>query len=220
MNPVWADPVGDVRKILSDGPTDKLRYRKAVMNQLDGVNTIFKTFERRRVTTLVTATPPVGVYVNNSLVSVSAEDLESGEFTLATAPPNGATLTATYYIQWFDDDELIGFLIQAAEWIQSNTCYAEILESLRPAAKEFAASVAYQKLAAWWSENIAEQYQLYDAPDKERWNPVTAYLSISEKKYKRALELRNDVYQNRKGMALAPISAVIRGRVRDVPPNA
>lgn len=214
-----ADAISDVRKIMSDGPTDKLRYRKAVIGQLDGTNKAFKTFEARRITVLVGAVAPVGVYVNDALAPVTSEDLESGEFILTTAPAEGDQLRATYYVQWFNDDELSQFLVSAAEFINSNDTVTAIPEPLRPAAKEYAAGVAYQKLSAKFAENLAETYQLYDAPDQKRFNPVTAYMNISKAKIELAFKLRDDYYHNRQGRALAPNSRSIRGRVKIVAPN-
>lgn len=216
----WADPVGDVRKILSDGPTDKLRYRKQVLNQVGGSNQIFKTFEMRRVTDFTqSGISPCGVFVNGSSVTVDNDDLMSGEFKLDVAPNEGDELRATYYVQWFLDSELEEFLTQAAEWIGTQDDYVDITEDLRPAAKEYAASVAYQKLAAKFAENLSETFQLSDAPDQKRFDPVSAYMKISDSKMKRAQSLRDDVYKGRKGQAGAPIFGTIRGRARDTAPN-
>jgi len=217
---MWANPVGDIRIILSDGPTDKLRYRKAVINNPDGVATTFKTFEMRRLSPLVGADGlPIGVFVNGVLAAVTAEDLPSGEFTLTTAPAEGDTITATYYVQWFLDSEITEFLIQAAQWVGQGSNFVDTTDDLQPAVKEYAASVAYQKLSSKFAEQLAETFQLVDAPDQKRFNPISEYMRISESKLKRAFQLRDDVYKNRKGRALAPISATVKGRVRDVPPN-
>lgn len=216
---VWSTAVADVRKILSDGPTDKLAYRKKVIGEQDGVNVVFKTFEARRISAFNPApTAPIGVYKNNALQTVSTEDLESGEFTLSAAPANTDTLVATYYYRWFNDNELQEFLVDASEWIGVGTDYTKIDESLRPAAKEYAVHKAYQKLIAKMSVNLAETYQLYDAPDQKRFDPIGVYAKISKEKYEMAVKLRDDVYE-RKGQAKQPLSSVIPGRVRDVAPN-
>lgn len=215
----WDTALSELRMVLSDGPTDKLRYRKMVIGQIDGSNTTFKTFEMRRVSTFVGAVAPAGVYVNNALVTTEGEDLESGEFTLAAPPNEGDSIVATYYYQWFIDAELTEFLNQSAAFINNTTDFTAIDPSFQPAAKEYAAGLAYQKLAAKFAENLAEVFQLQDAPDQKRFNPVTAYMGIAEKKFKLAFELRDDVYTGRKGQAGAPRSATIRGHVKDVAPN-
>ena len=38
----WLLPVEDLRSELSDGATDKLRYKKRVLNRVDGTNVRFK----------------------------------------------------------------------------------------------------------------------------------------------------------------------------------
>lgn len=214
-----ATAISDCRKLLSDGPTDKLRYRKQVLGFQNSSNVTFKTFEMRRITTLVGAVAPVGVYVNNTIATVSSESLATGEFVLSSAPADGAQVQATYYVQWFNDDEITQFLTSAAEWIGVADDYTAISQELRPAAKEYVAAQAYQKLVARFSENLAETYQLYDAPDQKRFDPISAYMKIAEAKMKLAFQLRDDVYKNRQGRALAPISATISGRVKDVAPN-
>ena len=216
----WTTAVSDVRVLLSDGPTDKLRYRKQIMGQIDGSNTVFKTFEARRISAFVGATKPIGVYGNNAALTVLSEDLESGEFTLSAAPVEGVSLNATYYIQWFDDTEIAQFLTTASEWIGVGDDYSSITNNLYPAAKHYAAAEAYAKLSMKFAANLAETYQLYDAPDQKRFDPVKAYADMSETFFKLAFELRDDVYKDRQGQAKAPIARTIRGRVRDVPPNS
>lgn len=216
----WSTALTDIRTELSDGATDKLRWHKQVIGQQDGSNTTFKTFESRRISALVGANgSPIGVFNNNVLVTVSSEDLESGQFVLASAPVDGDLLRATYYIQWFTDAEITQFLQTASEWITSADDWTQIDPGLWPAAKKYAAGEAYQKLVLRFAQNMSETFQLYDVPDQKRFDPVATYSKIAEGMFKLAFELRDDVYKNRKGQALAPIGRTLRGRVRDVPPN-
>ena len=215
----WVSAVDDLRKWLSDGPTDKLRYRKKVLNIQNGVNLVFKTFEFRRVTDFTTAVAPAGVYVDDVLVAGTADDPgNTGEFTLAVAPTDGQAVRATYNIQWFTDSELQEFLMSSAQWIGIDD-FLNTPDGLQPAAKEYAASLAYQKLVLRWSENMAEVYQLFDAPEERRFDPIKAYMDISKAKYELAVKLRDDVYKNRKGQALAPRTGVVVGTVQQVAPN-
>jgi hypothetical protein len=215
----WQTANTDVRTLMSDGPLDKLRWRKKLLGQIDGTNTTFKTFEARRITALVTATAPLGVYVNNAIVTVSSEDMESGELYLASAPAPGASVHASYYVQWFDDSEIVQFLVSASEWITGIDDYTSIPNNQWPCAKTYAAAAAYQKLSIKFATNLAETYQLYDAPDEKRFDPVKVYSDMATKMFKLAFELRDDTYKNRQGQALAPIFATRRGRVKDVAPN-
>jgi len=216
----WTTAIDDLRAYLSDGPKDKLYYRKKVLNPQNGSNLYFKTFEFRRVTDLSTAVAPEGVFVDDLPVVVTADDpANTGEFTLAVAPTDGQTVRATYFAQWFLDTELAEFLVNAAQWIDLPT-YVDMPSGMQPAALEYAASVAYQKLVLRMSVRLSETYQLYDAPDAERFNAVNTYMDISQKKYERALALRNDVYTGRKGQAGAPRTAVAVGYVQQIAPNA
>lgn len=216
----WSTAVTDVRKILSDGATDKLCYRKKVIGEINGTNVTFKTFEIRRISSLVTPTGPTGAFTDSGVaVPVTSEDMESGEFVVTTAPADGTSLVASYYYQWFNDDELTEFLTDASEWIGNGADFTTLGEDLRPSAKEYAAHKAYQKLISRMSVNLAETYQLYDAPDQKRFDPVAAYMKISQGKYDLALKLRNDVYTGRKGQAGAPRSGTVIGRVPNVAPN-
>lgn len=222
--PQWANPIGDVRVAISDGPTDKLAWDKKVVGPQNGKNRRFKTFEIRRVTKFVDCedNDSTGVFLNYDRVTIENEDTESGmfEFGAGEAVPNdGDSLRATYYYQWFDDSEISVFLRATANFIGVGDDFTQITSDFQPAAIEFAAGGAYQKLASKFATNYHEMFQLYDAPDEKRFNPVTAFMNIAEKKFKLAFELRDDVYSGRKGKAGAPLTGVVRGRVRDTAPN-
>ena len=219
MSTPWLTPVDDCRKTLSDGPTDKLAYRKKVIGEQDGLNDTFKTFEARRISSFITPTGPAGVFLNNVLVTVTSEDLDSGQFVVAAPlPTDGDQFVASYYYQWFLDAEIQEFLVSASNWAGFGDDYTLVPDAFRPAVKEYVAFQGYQKLVAKMSVNLAETYQLYDAPDEKRFNPVTMYMNISKQKFDLAFKLRDDVYE-RKGAAKAPRSATLVGTVRDVPPN-
>lgn len=219
MSVPWTSAVSDCRKTLSDGATDKLAYRKKVIGEQNGTNLTFKTFESRRISAFVSPTSPAGVFLDNAAATVGTEDLESGEFNLTgTAPTDGQSLVATYYYQWFIDDELTEFLKSASNWAGFGDDFTLVPDAFQPAVKEYVAFLGYQKLVAKMSVNLAETYQLYDAPDEKRFDPVAMYMKISKQKFDLAVNLRDDVY-SRKGQAKAPRSATNVGRVRDVPPN-
>ncbi len=213
----WATSTTDLRRLLSDGSTDKLKHRKRVLGQINGANTVFKTFEFRRVTDLSTATAPFGVYVDGSAVAVSSDDLSVGEFTLASAPLDGSVVEATYYNQWFNDSELDGFLLSAANWLGFASASA-IVEGLRPAAIHYAAQEAYMKLSLRWAEHLSETYRLEDAPADQTMDVVESYKDLAEFMHKKSVDLRDQFY-TRQGRNLQPISTSILGNVRDVVPK-
>ncbi len=213
----WTTAVDNLRTLLSDGPTDKLRALKQVFGQQDGVNTVFKTFEFRRVTDFSASALafPLGVYVNGVWHGSSAVTLDNpgtGFFQSASAFDDSVNLTCSYYIQWFTDSELTEFMTRSANWIGYGDNYPVIPDGLKPAALEYGAHEAYKKLSLRFAENIAETYRLQDSPDEKKMEVVKAYQDAAESAYKRALAYRDDFY-TRKGMAKAPISGVIQGRI-------
>lgn len=215
----WTSAVSDLRTELSDGPTDKLRAFKTVFGTPNGVNTIFKTFEFRRLTDFSsTATAyPLGLYLNGARLAASAvtqDDPDTGYFTAASAYDDSALLTATYYIQWFKDTELQQFLTESAQWIASTTDYTAIGDGLVPAALKYACHVAYTKLALRQSENILETYRLQSAPDDRRFDIVKAYQDAAKQYLETATQLRDDFY-TRKGQFKAPLFGSISGNIKN-----
>lgn len=213
----WTTALSDLRKLLNDGETDKLRYRKRVFGIQNGVNTTFKTFEFRRTASFVDATTPVGVFVDDVKVTVASDDHASGEFVLAVAPTDAETLRATYYIQWFEDEELNEFLQTSGQWV-GIIDVTGIPDGLQPATLRYSAGLAYQKLALRFAENMSEIYQLEDAPSDRSWNPVETYQKLAEMMFKMSTQIRDDFYE-RKGAAKAPRFGAVYGNVSDPQPN-
>jgi hypothetical protein len=218
----WGTPSLDLRTLLSDGPTDKVRYRKKVFGELNGTNKSFRTLEFRRLTNFTTAVAPLGVWLNGSLLaaaSVSVDYIESGDFNLVTAPVDGDRLEASYYIQWFTDTEISQFLRLGTNWLGLNDDYTGLLEGLRPAVLKYAASEAYQKLALRWAESIQETFLLNDATnDKTRFAIVDQYRKSAEVFRKDAEAVRDDFY-SRSGQQKQPLFASIAGAATDVQPK-
>jgi len=213
----WTTSIADLRRTLSDGAKDKLRYRKRVIGIQNGTNLVFKTFEYRRTQTLVGAVAPIGVYVDDASVAIVSDDVDSGEFTLAVAPTDAQALRATYYLQWFTDTELTEFLVVATQWLGFGTDFTSIADSFQPSALKYGACTAYRKLALFWAQNMSEIYQLQDAPLDKEFDPVKQYGDLAELMCKDAMVLRDDVY-TRQGRAKAPRFATFAGNVRDVKP--
>ena len=215
----WANPIGDLRILLSDGPTDKLRANKAVMGNQNGTNATFKTFEFRRQNNFTAASTvnPLGISINGLLVApsaVSADDPQTGFFSLAPSSVGANDLvTTTYYIQWFLDSELDFFLQQAGMWLGGTSDYTTIADGLKDAALKFAASNGYTKLSLRYAEDMASAtYRLQDDKDDKRMDIVTAYQNAAKQARKDANDSRNDFY-TRKGQPLSPISGTIVGQV-------
>jgi len=217
----WATAIADMRLKLSDNPNDKLRAYKRVFGQIDGTNTVFKTFEFRRITDFTLGAVPLGIYKNQVRLNTSdiaSDDVTTGYFTLAAAPSGSDVIEATYYVQFFYDAELDGFLRLASNWLGLGNDYTNIAEGLRPAALQYACGEAYQKLAMRFAEHLSETYRLEDAPDANRFKLVDEYKRMGEDCRKEGENLRNQFY-TRQGQSLQPLFGVNAGRVRNVEPS-
>lgn len=223
----WTTAVDDLRTKLSDGPTDKLRAFKRVLGQSDGVNSVFKTLEFRRITDFSTVdeTGPLGIYINGEKVGPIAapleyDDLATGyfKFDASAVPPNGAVIEASYYVQWFLDAEVESFLRLASNWLGLGDSYSGIAQGLRPAALFYAAAEGYQKLASRFSEHMSETYRLEDMPDVKRMEIIAAWKAAAKENLDAAMTARDDFYK-RQGQSLAPLFGMVRGSVRNVEPS-
>lgn len=217
----WSSAVQDLRKRLSDGDADKYRYRQKVFGDINGSNVFFKTFEYRRLTNFATQVAgPTGVYLNGTRIAntaVAADDLPSGEFSLVTAPADGARLEATFYLQWFIDAELTEFLNSAGQWIGVGNDFNNIEDGLQPAALEQAAGEAYQKLALRWLDDNSAVYRVQDQGDKPKII-INPYMQSSKQAKDEAIRLRKGFY-SRQDQFESPLYGNNFGAVRDPTPK-
>lgn len=218
----WDTAVDDLRKKLADNSTDKLSWRKTFFGQVDGTNTVFKTYEWRRVTDFsllaTDSSDVVGVYINNQKVMVVSDELTSGQFQLDSAPAQGVTIEATYYNQWFIDSELQTFLRSACNWMAYGDDFTGIVQGLRPAALEYACGDAYQQLALRWRQ-MGEMYRVEDLPRESIKSMITEYNDAAKSAYGNATTKRDEFYDTRQGQAMQPLSVSIPGAVWNPQPK-
>lgn len=215
----WLDPIGDLRTLLSDGPTDKLRANQKIFGTQNGTNLLFKTFEFRRVTNFADpdTLPPLGYYLNDVLQTsavVASDDPITGytTFTGLTIGPDDL-LNATFYVQWFTDAELTTFLVLASNWIGQDDQYGNTPSGLKTALLQYAMGQAYQKLALKYAESLQSTYRLEDKPDPEFLKLVSAYQDAADNYLGMAKDTRDDFY-SRKGQSLSPYSRNVIGNIR------
>lgn len=220
-----ANAILALRSLLHDGPTDKIAYQKKVIGQIDGTNTIFKTFEIRRVTNFtVTNTFPLGVYKNGVLVAsanVAQDDPASGTFQLTSAPSQTGrdVIDATYYYQWFLDSDLDGFLQNASTWLGfAGPTYNTVPDGLNAAALRFAGQEAYVALSSQYATRLSSVYKLEDAPNEDILKSVQAFKDMAGSYMKEATKLRDDFY-TRQGQSQAPLFNLALGSVVDPQPR-
>lgn len=215
--------LGDLRTILSDQPTDKYNFLQRCFGQVDGNNTRFKTFWRRRATNFAAAsgmTGTVGVFKNQTLLpatGVSMDDVESGVFVLQTAPVDGDVIEASFYNQWFDDTEIDGFLQSGSRWLTGDPDYTQTAGGLIDALLKFAAAEAYLKMSMRWRTYMSQEFKVEDAPKDSPTYSTDSFAKMAETFRKEALDSRTEFYQNRQGRALQPLFGSIPGRLRNLP---
>lgn len=195
----WTQPIIDLRTQISDGDKDKLRYRKQLIGQVDGVNKRFKTLEFRRTTDFLVPTGVLGVYldgVQTTLGDVTTDVAEVGECELLAAPANGVRVEATYYIQWFTDTELDTFLRISSNWLARGDDYTQIEQGLRPSVICYAQGEAFEKLALRWSERLSETYLMQEQITKDQFALADMYQKWGSEFKKQAHTMRKDFYSS------------------------
>jgi hypothetical protein len=217
----WSTAVSDLRTLLSDGPTDRYSSRKRCFGEINGTNQTFKTFEFRRITDFTTASAPQGVYVSGTLVPASgiqADYVSTGEFTFTTSyiPVDGQLVEASYYSQWFLDNELQTFLATASNWLISNSDWTVIAPGLWPCALKYAAAEAYLKMSIRWRTFLSEMYRVEDEPHKPGMAPADDYAKMSETFREQALKARDEFY-TRQGRSLQPLFSSVIGNAPKMP---
>lgn len=221
----WTTAEADLRLLLNDGPTDKIRAFKRVFGDANGSNVRFKTYEFRRVTNFSTESDSsaLGVYVNGVKIpqaDIASDDLSTGFFSLTAGatPSSSSVLEASYYVQYFLDAEIESFLRLAANWLGLADSYATISQGLRPAALQYATGEGYQKLAMRFSEHSSETYRLEDMPDDRRMAIIAEYKNSAAQAKEQATRLRNEAY-TRQGQSLAPLFGTFSPAFKDVSPR-
>jgi hypothetical protein len=217
----WSTAVSDLRTLLSDGPTDRYNSRKRCFGEVNGMNSMFRTFEFRRITDFTQSSLPLGVYKNGSIIpatGISQDFVATGEFILNTSfiPVDGDIIEASYYNQWFIDSELQEFLTTASNWLTSQVDYTQIPNGLWPSALKYAAAEAYLKMAVRWKTFLSEIYRVEDEPKKPGTGPADEYTKMSEIFREEALKARDEFY-TRQGRNLQPLFGSVLGNVKPMP---
>ena len=222
--PNTASAITALRTLIKDNPQDKLCSTKAVIGEMNGTNSIFKTFEYRRVNSFASSAGvvfPQGVYKNGTLLpssGVTQDDPTSGAFQLAVVPVSRDSIRATYYYQWFTDPELDSFFQNASTWLGFGPTYINLDDGLNASALRFAAQEAYLAAAMKYSQRMSEVYKLEDAPSEEILKALEAFRNMADSFMKDATSLRDDFY-TRQGQSKAPLFGFALGHVRDPQPR-
>lgn len=219
----WTTASDDLRIRLNDGPTDKLRAFKRVFGEINGTNRLFKTYETRRVTDFSSEPDAsnLGVYVDGQktlAASIESDDVSSGYVTLVTAPSAGAVVEASYFVQNFTDAEISVFLKFSTNWLALGDDPSGIPSGLRPAAIEWAAGDAYQRLALRMAEPTSDTYRLEDMPSADRAALISQYQKLAQDAKALADKWQKDFY-SKHGAREAALFGVYSPKIVDVAPR-
>lgn len=218
----WSTAATDLRTLLSDGISDRYNSRKKCFGQIDGSNSMFRTFEFRRITNFTTASLPLGVYKNGTMIpatGISGDYPDTGEFVLGTPyiPVDGDIIEASYYNQWFNDEEIATFLTTASNWCVGASDYTTTVNGLQPAVLKYAAAEAYQKMSIRWRTFLSEMYRVEDEPKKPGTGPADQYAKMAETFREEALKARTEYYDTRQGRSKQALFGSVLGNIKPMP---
>lgn len=197
--------ITELRQLISDTGFNKRASKKQIIGNTDGTNKEFITYDKRLFADSFL------LYINDVLVTTgfSLDDPIAGTVIFTAPPDNGVELRATYYWQWWTDDELKNFLNKAAEQIGvidpniSNThadaAYLLIPPGLKTPTLKFAAHLSTDALVNYLidrkhsSEYLLEQdgntdegyVKLVETLQKQASTFMKDSLALADRFYKR-----------------------------------
>lgn len=105
----YTQAITELRQLLGDTDKDKRSSRKKLIGNVDGDNKKFRAYDKRIVE------DTLEIFVNGTIVPFSLDSANSSEIILNSAPEPNSKIEASYYWQWWNDDELKTFLKMGAE---------------------------------------------------------------------------------------------------------
>ncbi len=216
----YTQAITEIRQLLSDSEFHKKATKKKLIGKIDANNTKFFTYDKRLVE------DSLEVFVNDEAANFTLDDAIKGEITLGEAPEKNKAVTASYYYQFWIDDELKSFLNKGAEQVSQWTdavpdnAYLAISGGLKTPALMFACSLATDSLISYMiNRRHSEEFNIeQDGNDDTGFSQmITAMKDQSKHFWDRGLQMRDDFYK-RQGKRNAPAFAVKLGRVRTYGP--
>ncbi len=216
----WADPLGDLRRLLNDTDVSNLVKDKKVFGSTNGQNSIFYTFDDRIVASgnQSVCGRPLRVFTDDGYgptelasSNITVTDQYRGEFQLAvTVSGVMRGLRAAYYYQQSTDDELNFALTQGTALVNATTT-SQVEPGLQLACLDFAAAIAHRRLAQRWQQRKSEQFMLEDEPmRKEAEDRIQYHLKESATLQKEAAALRASFYDLRMDRGKAPAYGLLK----------
>jgi hypothetical protein len=210
----YTKAVEELRQMIADTSQTKRVTRKQMANgTADGNNTLFYTWDKR------VFEDSFQLFVDNELQDERSYELTnpiSGEVTFDEAPDKDSEIRASYYFQWWIDDEIKNFLNKGAELTgevdpnisatHPDQAYLSIQPGLKNAALKFAGHLAMDALVSRFVANkhSAEFLLEQDGNVEIGYSELIKNLqSQANTWFKQAVQLRDDFYK-RQGRRNAP----------------
>lgn len=147
---ILTNAIASLRRRLSDGPTDKYVHQMDTDPHPNGVVTRFAVPDTRLIPDTLVVTK------NAQGVTPTSVNLTDGSFVLDPPPLEPDAIRASYYFQWFTDEELTDFLMDALQLLgYASVDDASIPVPVRTPILSFASSYAYRKKAAYTADALS-----------------------------------------------------------------
>jgi len=213
--------ITELRQLISDTEFHKKVTKKKLIGAVNGENTSFITYDKRILEDTFQA------YVADVAVDATVEDPIKGEITLSAAPDKNTKVEASYYWQFWIDDEIKNFLNKGAEatsqWTSNvpDNAYLQILPGLKTAALMLAASLATRSFIQYViSRRHSEEFLLeQDGNDDNNFSQtITALQKVADQYWKDGIQMRDDFYM-RQGKRNAPAFGIRMSSPRQYGPK-
>lgn len=213
--------INELRQMLGDTEFHKNASKKKCLGKVDAENASFMTYDKRILEDTFQA------FVNEIAVDSTIDDAVRGTFTLSTAPEKNTAVSASYYFQWWIDDEIKTFLNKGAEatGVSSgavpDSAYLSIQPGLKSAALSFAASLAIRSLINFMMNrrHSAEFSLEQDGNDDSGFAQTLNAMGKQADAYWKQGEWHRDDFFKRNGARNAPAFGVKVGRTGRYGPN-
>lgn len=209
----YTTAITELRQMIADTNMAKRVTRKTITGTADGNNQLFYTWDKRLYE------DTFQLFINSELQDEDSFDVSNavaGEITVKSAPDKDSDMRASYYFQWWLDEELVNFLNKGAETIgltdpnisrtHTDSAYLLIPGGLKNGALKFAAHYAMDALVSRFiadkhsAEFLLEQDGNTDIGYTELIKSLQAQASNW---FKQGLQMRDDFYK-RQGRQYAP----------------
>lgn len=191
--------ITELRQLLSDTQYHKKATDKRIIGAVDGVNVTFHAYDKRILSSTFI------VKVNGTEVDASLDDAIQGLITLTDPPGINSKVTASYYFQWWLDDELKTFLNKGAELTSffsdaiPDDAYLKVGAGLKTAALYFSASYAMDSLINYLvNRRHSEEFLIEESGNDESAfsQTIDAMRTASKDFWEKAKWARDDFYKS------------------------